>query len=169
MDLHAVEAGLPREVHRMSEVVGDLQDFLLFQPAHEGGGVEVESGRGAHGGAAAGGAVRHVAAVSQLYGRPGAFGMYGVGEFPEFRNYFLAHPELGVEGQSGAGDRGVGDGGHSDSSACHGGMVVEQILRRAVVVSHVLEGGRAYHAVAQRDRPYLAGREYLGFNHELNI
>ena len=95
--LHAVEPGFAGEIHCGAEVVGNLKDFIPAQPAHEGGGVEVESRGGPDRGAAAGRAVGHVSAVAELNGGLGAFGMDGVGELPELGHYFPAHPELGVE------------------------------------------------------------------------
>ena len=141
VDLHAVESGLAGEVHGMAEVVGDAEYLVLAQSAHEGGGVEVEAGRGPDGGAAAGGAVGHVAAVAELYGGLGALGVDCIGEFAELGHYLLTHPELGVEGESRTRHRGVGHGGHPHAAVCDCGVVVEQVLRRTVVVCHVLEGG----------------------------
>ena len=98
--LHAVESRLARQVHSVTEVLYQLHYLVLAQRACEGGGVEIEAAGGAHGHASAGGTVRHVAAVPQLDGSLGAVGVDGVRQFLQFRDDFLPHPELAVEGKA---------------------------------------------------------------------
>ena len=115
-------------------------------------GVDVESSRGAHRCATAGGAVRHIAAVSQLDRAFGSLGVYGVGYALQARDYLFSHPELTVERQAAAVYGCVGKGGHPNSATGHSHMVVIQVLRRTVTIGHVLECGRTDNAVAQCHR-----------------
>ena len=161
VDFDTVESCLAGELHGVSEILDYGEDLVLLEGSGKGRGVEVQSAGGPDRGASAGRAVSHIAAVAELYGCLGAFGVYGVGELPKFRDYLLAHPELPVEREPAAADGGIGYRGHTYASARNGGVVVKQVLRRTVVVCHILKSCRADDSVAQRYRPYLAGRKYL--------
>jgi hypothetical protein len=84
-----------------------------------------------------------------------AFGVDRVCKCLEFRNYLLTHPKLVLERESAPAYCGISDSRHSDAAACHGGMVIEQLLRRSLSGAHGLEGSRPDRAVLQFDRSDL--------------
>ena len=167
VDLHAVEARLPGQVHRLPEIIDNGGDIFLRERPVEGGRIEVEAAGSADGQAAAVAPVGHVAAVAQLDGSLGALRMDGVRDAPEARDDFFPHPQLPVEGKAALAHGGIGQGGHSHPAARDGGMIVIELLRRAVAVSHVLERGRADDAVAKGKRADGDRRKYLRINHLL--
>ena len=160
MDLHAVEACLAGEVDSLAEVKDKGINLFLLQLSDESRRVHVEATRGTHGRTAAGGAVRHITAVSQLDGGLGAIAMDGIGESLQVGNNLLTHPELAVEREARLVDGGVCHRGHADSAFGHSGMIGEQFIGGTVTVGHVFKGRRSYHPITQCDRPNLTGSEY---------
>ena len=162
VNLDGVESCIASVVDRVAEGPGHRLDFVLVHTPHKGGRIEVESGRGRDGNLACRAAVRHVAAVAQLNGGLGPFGMNGVGDASQRFHDFGAHPQLMFEGEPVAGHRGVGQRSHAYTAGSHAAVVVIQLLGRCVVVAHTLEGGRPDGAVAQGDGAYRGRREEYG-------
>ncbi len=155
MNLHRIKSCLYSQSHRLA-ISG--RHFLNLAEVHlldESGGVEVEPAACPEWSASADSPVRHVSAVSELYGSLGSFRMYRISQFFQLGNNLLSHPELVLKRQSASADRGICHGSHSDSSARHSNMIVEQFLRRTVARAHCLESSGTYCPVSQLYRPYL--------------
>ena len=92
MDLDAVEACLTRQVDGLAEVFHQPVNLFFLQFPMKSRRIQVEATRGTHRHATTSGAVRHVAAVTQLDGSLGTVRMDGISEALQFGNNFLAHP-----------------------------------------------------------------------------
>ena len=104
MDFHAVETCLPGELHGVTEILHQREDFLFAQFPDESRGIEVEAAGGTHGHASAGAAMCHIAAMAQLDGRLRAFGVDGVRDLFQCRHDFFPHPQLVGKRQAAAAD-----------------------------------------------------------------
>ena len=128
VDLHTVESRLPGKCDGVAEVLDQPLDLVLAQGAGKGRRIKVEAAGGADGGAAAGAAVRHIAAMAELDGRLGALFVDGIRNFPKCGNDLLAHPKLPVKGEAAPVHGGISQRGHPHPTARDGHVVVLQIL-----------------------------------------
>ena len=149
----------------MSEIIHQRIDLRKLEATNEGRRVEVKAARSTDGHTAASGAVCHVAAVAQLDGALRTGGMHRIGNPLQPGNDVLAHPELAVEGQATPINGRISQRSHPHPAACHGHMVVVQVLRGAVAIRHILESCGADNPVPQGHRADVEGSEYRRFNH----
>ena len=160
-----VESGFAGQFHGRAERFSYSGDFVFAQPPHEGGGVDVESGRSGQRRAAADAPVRHVAAVSDLDSGGGAFGVDGVGDPAQTRHDLRTQPQLMRKRQTVARYRSIGQRRHSDAAARDAAVVVVQQVGRRVARAHAFEGGGANRAVAEGQRSDFARSEQQRFFH----
>lgn len=173
MYLDAVETRLVSRIHRPSEILGERDALAAAHAAHEGRGIEVETGRRTNGEATGCRPVRHVATVTYLYAGSSTFGVYGVGDVLQTGYDLGTQPQLFVERQAAAVDGSIGQRGHTHPAAGNAHMVVLELLRGAEILAHGFECGRTYGAVAQRHMAEAIGSEKFRllevFLHNFNI
>jgi hypothetical protein len=88
----------------------------------------------------------------------------GIGQFLQAGNYLWTHYQLTVKAQTALCNGGVCNCGHSHTSTCHAGVIVEELLAWLMSGAHAFEGSTAYGAISQGERTYLGGFKYLVFH-----